>query len=912
MKSISNSQILNTKLYKPPVKDYYVIRQRIIDLLEKNVHNPLSLIVAGTGYGKSVTVSQWMDHTKFNYCWLSLDDEFNDVQTFLSYLVHSIQSVFSSTMQEINSILQEAEIPPTKVLVNLLINELDQLNEQFIIVLDDYHKINNSQIHDIINVFIKYPPATLHLVILTRYDPPLSLNKLRSFGNITEVRMSALSFTPEEISILVDKTLHSRISEKQTEELFQKTEGWIVAIRLALKHIAQSENIEKTIKELKTNEEYFTQYLQKEILAKLEKPLRKLFLVASISDRFNRGLLEAMIIDGDEHSDYLDIDYFKRLINKSMFIIRLDEQGQWYRFHNLFHNFLLRQLEKNFTKEQISDLHKRASNYFHDNNFIDESLQHAKKSGDISLLVQIIEHHRLELMDSDQFFRLWKWLKMLPAAEIEKHAKLLLSQSFINNIFSDYNSMRRNLIAAKKLFDYSNIDSSQNKDLLGEYYSMYACLSYKEGDMKESFRYSNKSLDLLHVNTVYLRDFARAYMTFSLNATGQSEDAVEKLNESLRTLSSSQIKSRVYQLVTLSMLYTLQGNLNKAMKVAKKYDPICKENKLWVSYIYALYFQGTINYQWNELSKVTSILNVAEKYRYKGRIFWVLNCMFTRILTFHAQKNTYELALAMQNMRDFAHDLDINTIQQLVNAFEVELKLLQNNLDAALELSEHVNFDAIPPSYHFYNPQFTYIKLLISIGSLEKITEAENRLNKLHKMGYLTNNSNFLLQAICLQSVLYKVKGDENLALKKLKEVITLAEPGGYIRIFLDLGGQMQEMIESLKKTRPEDVYLGKIAYAFKQEEKMMYNLQQKKNTTLQTPRMNAIDKITKREINLLRLVADGYQNKEIADKLFLSSGTVKTYLYRIYQKLNVNNRTSALARATELGYLTREKKPTE
>jgi len=519
-------------------------------------------------------------------------------------------------------------------------------------------------------------------------------------------------------------------------------------------------------------------------------------------------------------------------------------------------------------------------------------------------MVRIIEQQRPILMNSDKFFNLWKWMKMLPETELEKNVKLLLSQSFIHNIFCDYKSMRRDLESAKKILGINNNDSTVRNDLLGEYYVMYACLSFKEGNIKESLRYSKKSIELLPVQAIYLRAFAGAYMTFSLNATGQCKDAVENLNESLKELSFSQIKSRVYQLVTLSMLYTLQGNLNEVIKVAKKYDPICKENKLWVSYIYAQYFQITINYQWNKLSKVTCMYNAAEKHRYKGRIFWVLNCMFTLILTFRAQRNTYELDLAMKNMREFSKDFDINTIQQIVKAFEIELKLLHNNLDEALDLSEDVNFDILPPSYHFYYPQLTYIKLLLSVGDLKKINEAENLLEKLIDRGHSLKNYNFLIQTILLQSFLYKVKGDDKLAIKKLEEVLTLAEPGGFIRIFLDLGGQMQAMIEDLNKKRPENIYLGEIANAFKQEDKMTHKIQQKKSTTLETYKVNAIDMLTKKEVNLLQLVAEGYQNKEIADKLFLADGTIKTYLYRIYNKLNVNNRTGALRKATELGYL--------
>jgi len=313
MKSISSASILNTKLYKPLVKDYYVVRQRIINVMEKNLHNPLSIIIAGTGYGKSVTVSQWLDRTKSSYCWLSLDDEFNDVHTFFSYLVYTIQSVFPDALKDLKSILQTTEIYPRKMITNLLINELDNLNKQLIIILDDYHKINNSEIHDIINTIIKYPPAKLHLAIISRYDPPLILNQIRSFDNINEIRMSALSFTQDEIKNLVDKILHIRIDEELATYLLQRTEGWIVAIRLALRQMAQSENIKKPIIELKVKEEYFSQYLQEEVLATLEKPIRKLFFIASISDRFSMELLEALAVEDGENPANLDNDTFNQL-----------------------------------------------------------------------------------------------------------------------------------------------------------------------------------------------------------------------------------------------------------------------------------------------------------------------------------------------------------------------------------------------------------------------------------------------------------------------------------------------------------------------------------------------------------------------------------------------------------------------
>ena len=286
--------ILNTKLYKRDVKSTYVTRKKIIDYLENNRSNRLSLVVAATGYGKSVTISEWLDFTRAKYCWISLDEDFTDLRTFLEYLTFGVNEALPGSLPEFSKLLEAEETPPEKVITNTLINELDQIDEELVLVLDDYHFIKNQEIHNLINELIRYFPHKLRIVIISRIDPPLNLSTLKSFRQVNEIRMAELSFDESEFSALAKNLIGKAIDKEIANTLLEKTEGWVVGLHLALLAISNKNNTEKIFEEIKGDKHFFTEYLQNEVFLQIEEEYQEILLQASIFQRFSKNLLKSI------------------------------------------------------------------------------------------------------------------------------------------------------------------------------------------------------------------------------------------------------------------------------------------------------------------------------------------------------------------------------------------------------------------------------------------------------------------------------------------------------------------------------------------------------------------------------------------------------------------------------------------
>ena len=903
MKQSYHGLILRTKLYKPLVKDHYVLRQSIIDQLENNRHNPLTLVVAATGYGKSVTVSQWLDQTKTKYCWVSLDDELNDVQYFLLYLVHAIRTALPGALSVLHDLLLGPEMPPEKVLIKLLISGLDETNQEVILVMDDYQTIHNNQIHEIINTLLKFHLTTLHLVIISRLDPALNLSALRVYGNINELRMSDLRFTEKEITALTGKILNTPISGKIAAILLQKTEGWIVGLRLALMKIAQNPDIDNSIEQFKIDQAYFSQFLVEEVLQQQPEPVRKLLLTASIPDQFSRELLAALMQGESGNTIFPDTDLFDQLIRMVLFIIPLDEEGQWYRFHHLFRDFLLKQLEKSHSKEQIENYHKKASIFFSQNHLIEKAIAHAVKAGDTNQISQLFKHHKYQLLNTDQFSRLRKMVHLVPAAIVEQEPQLLLIRAFLHETTADYSSMQQDLMRAESLLSVMSNNDGQLNRLWGEFHAIYSGQSYFTGNIESTLDHSEKASKLLS-DLSYIRDFALVFRCLALQTSGQAKKAFHLIKRSLKGLSPQQDVERMRLHIISSLLYAFDGNLTEIMKAAMQYKPISLEKRLYVSLSYAVYFIAATYYFRNELEKVEQIVDQIQEYRYAGRPFTVLNCLFLKAFVMQAEGNSEALAKVLREMHAFAADYDNDKYQQFVYVFEVELALRQKNVPQAREISKKTNFELYPPVFYFFFPRLTYIRLLMSTDEPDSITEATTRLEQLIHLGRSTHRKNLLIQALPLQALFYLNSGDEKSAMETLSEALILAKPGGHIRNFVDLGEPMQAMIKKLYQNKPNDVYLAKLFNAFHRKQADSDKIAHEESDIVQSSPESARQKITKREARLLQLVAEGYQNKEIAEELYLATDTIKKSLYHLYKKLDVNNRTGAISKAVKMGLI--------
>jgi len=377
--------ILQTRLRRPAIPSHIIPRVRLIEMLEKEIENPLTLIAAPAGYGKSILASQWMEVSALPGAWMSLDESDNELHSFLTYILEAIQKVFPDYQLDTKRLLESAILPPLKAIVGYLLNDLEALPQRFILVMDNYHYIRKAEQHDFLAAMLAHPSSKMHLALLTRRDPPLPLTALRSRGMLTEITTKDLRFTTAEAKSFLERFLHITVADKTAQVLQEKMEGWPTGLHLAALSIRREADRERLIDGLVENTQYVRDYLIQEVLSTVSPKFNSYLLRSSILDRFCAPLCEALAADDSENKTQegeSGRNFLDWLIRTHLFIVPADEAGRWFRYHQLFQELLQNQLKRGTNPEAIAELHLRASRWFGENGFLQEAVNHALAGGD--------------------------------------------------------------------------------------------------------------------------------------------------------------------------------------------------------------------------------------------------------------------------------------------------------------------------------------------------------------------------------------------------------------------------------------------------------------------------------------------------------------------------------------------------
>ncbi len=444
-------QVLKYKTFKPTIRKEFVKRQSLIDCLEANISYPMTLISAATGCGKSVTVSQWLEETNHKYGWLSVDEEHNDIQIFLTYLLTLLKEQWPQKTFGLEYILEGANLSPN-LIASTLINDLDQLEDLFVLVMDDYDVIREEKIHEIINGIIRYSPAHFHLVILTQRDPPLKLAKLRAQFQLNEVRMKDLAFTADE-AIKLRSLIDSEIPDDQVTNLVKQSDGWITGITVGLMGLAEGIEFGKVIQSLNSQNSIISELLDEEVINGLPIDTLKYLEVTTLLDRFSTDLINTMVVSiNDSDLSQSGSEEFIRLSKRrNLFLVPLDSVGQWFRYHHVFRSQIQNRKVKYLNEEQVSLLYKSASRWFENQQLLEEALNYAIRSNDMAFAVNLFARHRIELHNTEQIQRLNRLIDLFPSEARDNHPEVLLSLAMLQDYYTNYAGMEDYLSRAEEL-----------------------------------------------------------------------------------------------------------------------------------------------------------------------------------------------------------------------------------------------------------------------------------------------------------------------------------------------------------------------------------------------------------------------------------------------------------------------------
>ena len=895
--------ILNTKLHRPGIVRDLVPRTHLLKLLDQYQKCQLTLVSAPAGYGKSTLVSSWLETCNCANAWLSLDEGDSDLNVFLSYFLAAVRSLFTGACSNSLSLLRAPELPPLSLLASVLIDDLAGIKKPFILVLNDYGYIHNPNIDELLNRLLKHELTNLHLIILTRRDPPLSLNTLRAKGVMNEIRQSDLHFTALEISVFLEKTANISIDETSLSLLEEKTEGWAAGLRMLSILLRNRNDIDEFIREMKGDTRYIRDYLVAEVFSHQQPEVRACLLKTSILNRFCAPLVDALCAPENEGETFIE-----RLEDSNMFSVPLDNQHEWFRYHHLFQDILKHTLNRRYEPDEIAALHKQVSTWFEENGMIEEAFHHTMIGSDPEVVGKLVARHRHELMNNEQWHRLGRLLDLLPHAIIENNPELLIQDAWILWNRMRLTEMVEVLDRVESLLSPMPGKSATSREIQGEidalrsvqYYLVPPCngpraLAHAQRAMQENPPHHSSTKG----RTVMM-------LAMSYHLTGNLTDAFEVLSEELRQKEAQRNTYHTRLLITFCFIYWMEADLGNLKQTGGQLRELGKEIHLPESSDIGQYFLGLSHYCHNELAEAEKYLIDAVKNSNKINLFNFAHCAFVLSLTYQAQGRSDEASEIAESVVRYALDTGNTPLLQLAHAFQAELALRQGKIAEALNWTKNYKPEPFGTAHRFYIPQLTLARILLARNTTESRQQAADFLSRLHDFYVSIHNTFCLINVQAMQAMLYNALGNEPAALEKLTKALTLAEPGGLIRNFLDFGQEMANLLSRLARQKVAIGYIGRILDAFRSEtvgsaqgvtDGHAVRLSSLNNEPFVEP-------LTNRELDILTLLTRRLSNKEVAEKLFISHETVKKHTINIYQKLCVNSRRQAVDKANELGII--------
>jgi len=882
-----NNHLLITKLQKPNLPEDLIHRKKLVDYLNENVSRPLTLISAGAGFGKSTTVSNWINEISYKNCWFSIDENDNDIRMFLSYLIAAIQTQIPNFGENIYRNIYSPNISSLKLLTNNLINDLNSLQEDILLVLDDFHNITNIEITNLISNILKYPLGKFHMAIISRTDPPLPLAKLRAGNKMKDIRSSHLRLSNEEIKLFIQNNFKNQDIDKVTNIFNNKFEGWVTGIRLLKIHFSYVDNsineIERFINDNHLSETYFIE----EIIKQIDKNTLKFLLQTSVLQKFNNELSSFILSENKRTFNSKGI--IKGLLNKNLFLINFDNHSEWFRYHHLFQDALLKELKRTHSKNDILKIHTKAIEWYSDNGFYEDAFYHAAQTDDNEIIVDFVKENMYKPLNENKWFILERWLKHLPDNIINNCPVLLTAQMWVMQHKGLYWTIPALL---DKIEDIKNKKIELYKSIEHQLIFFKAVLNFWNANIKESvkqFEYVKQNMGNDKLGAISL---SAIYFASASQMTGKGEQTYKDYQFEI-TRNNLPKDYKIILLASLIYIKFLEGDLFTAERITERFH---KQSSTLNNDFYRVWYEFFMGY-------IT-----LQQYRTEEALLHYKKALkFVYFLNTHAPADTFAGALLSSKINNMTGDFE--KIENQLSSFIFEgsnpayttiayslktrLAILNNNLQEATSnfKKTDMTFNAETIIFNIEVPKITHCKLLLAKNTKQSINKAINKLTEIQKFTESTYNVPQTIEIFILLSVAFYKKNELTKAIDMLTRALGLAEKGHFVFPFAE---QAKIVNDLLPKIKSNDENINEFINAL---------IKTIPNNTTESKFSPKI-RLSNREIDVINLLAQRFSNKEIAEKLFISPTTVKKHTINIYQKLDVNKRRNAVARAKEMGII--------
>jgi len=929
-----NAPLLQTKLFIPTLKPDLVPRLRLVERLDQAVKQNCRLILvsAAAGFGKSTILNEWVhgqnivEGNSVRFSWVSLDGSDNDLVRFLAYFIGALQRLEDGLGKGALGLLQSPEPPVTEMILTSLINEItealsgDPEERPFVLILDDYHRIEAQSVHETLIFLLDHLPPRMHLVIASRTDPPLALPRLRVRGELVELREADLRFNSEETAALFERTLGLPLQAEDISALDARTEGWIAGLQVAALSMKGQEDVASFVRSFTGSHRYVMDYLVDEVLDRQPEAIQTFLLNSSILDQMTGRLCEAVTGQpgGQETLERLDKD--------NLFIIPLDDERRWYRYHHLFTDLLRSRLDQT-APDRAPELYGRASEWYELNGFIEEATKHALSAAEYDRAAQLIEKLGEELWERGEPTTLLGWLKELPDEHLLARPGLCNFHAWTLHMNGQNQEAESRLQTAEQVL-HSTLDPSplgvraelsreaqlEVMDQLGRVAAIRASMASRRGDILAIIHFSNLALDYLPESSLMWRTITTIALGFAQDLSGDQVAANQTFSEAVRL---SKISGNIYLILSTSLHL---GNILSGQGQLKEMNELChdlmrvasKRGVLHTEMAGCLFDElGLISSEWNELDQAMVYLSKGSELSRQGYDIGVLGYSYlTTLRALYALGDISGAQEIIQEMELMEQESDVPSwFNSPKEAWKARFQLLDGDIDAASRWVVERGLKATDdPTYMREEEYLTLAKILIAQDRTKEALWLLEKMDNLAEEGgrYATVISVSLLEALAHQS-----HGDSDQAMVALERALILAEPAGAIRVFLNEGDTMAELLRAFSRwsglgenaSRPaiNRDFLDTLLEGFHAEQ-LSVEISETEDRFAKDG--DLLEPLSDRECEVLRLLAAGLSYRETAEELFVSINTIKAHAKNIYSKLGVHGRVQAMHRATELNLL--------
>jgi LuxR family transcriptional regulator, maltose regulon positive regulatory protein len=860
--------ILASKLYVPSPRPNVVLRPRLSERLNEALHRKLTLVSAPAGFGKTTLVSEWVARCQQPVAWLSLDEGDNDPARFLAHLVAAMQRLAPDLGAGVLRRLQSPQPPPPKSIMADLLHDLTALPTVAVLVLDDCHVITARPVQEALTLFLEHLPPQLHLVVATREQPGyLPLARFRARGQLAELCAADLRFTPAEAAGFLNQVMGLHLSAEEIALLETRTEGWIAGLQLAAISLQGHPDATGFIHSFSGSHRYVLDYLIEEVLGQQPEHVQTFLLRTAILDRLCGSLCDA-VLGSPAGFGQATLAAVERA---NLFIIPLDNERRWYRYHHLFADSLRQRLHQSAAREEVNEYHRRASQWYEATGLGMEAFHHAAEASDVERAERLLDGNGIPRHFRGAVTAILNWLESLPVTVLNARPSLRLRHASLLLVNGHTTGVEAKLQAAEAALQGAPADDT-TRDLIGQIAAARATLALTRYEVETMRVQSRRALEYLHPHNLAGRTSANwtlglaHYLHGDRAAAGRAySDAISLGGRSGDTFTT------ILATIGLGNVQEAENQLHLAARTYRHVLQVAGDQPLQIIYEAHLGL-ARILYEWNDLDAAEQhgrqSLHLARQYESVIDRFVVCEVFLARLKLARGDATGAAAALA-QTWQSVRQQHYVHRIPE-VAAAQVLTLLHQANVAAAAQLADTHELPLSRARVHLARGDAS--AALAALAPWRRHAETKGWADE-------------RLKVLVLQAVATYAQGETEPAVQLLGEALALAEPHGFIRLFVDEGLPMALLLSEAASRGMLPDYVGEL------------------RAHLPAPRP-LIEPLSHREAEILQLIAEGLSNQAIGKRLFLALDTVKGHNRRIFEKLQVQRRTEAVARARQLGLL--------